>query len=150
MRCLLTRDDIDVTTEVVWRDTETPLQAAARCGHATIVQLLMERNDVDINHNSKFGDTALSLAARNGHVAVVRLLLTQDRIQINHADGYPSPLHLAIDRNHIAVVECLLARSDLDVNYFPQRSDGRAGLLIGLTPLDLAIRRGFDTCVKML
>lgn len=57
------------------RDGYTPLQCAARAGHATLVQCLLEagvRNDGNATRRDK---TALVLASTNGHATCMRILL---------------------------------------------------------------------------
>jgi ankyrin repeat protein len=51
-----------------------PLWIASKIGHARVVQLLLEKNGVDIEARDRFGDTPLTIAVSNGHEEVVRLL----------------------------------------------------------------------------
>jgi len=62
----------------------TQLSLAAQNGHETVVRLLLEREDVEVNsREDKGGVTPLSWAACNGHEAAVRLLLERDDIDVN-------------------------------------------------------------------
>jgi hypothetical protein len=52
-----------------------PLLVASRNGYAGIVQLLLEKNGVDIESRDAWGHTPLTIAVENGHEKVVKLLL---------------------------------------------------------------------------
>ena len=54
---------------------------AARNGHESTVQLLLERSDVKVNIAGKDGQTALIWAAKNGRETIVRFLLGRNEIQ---------------------------------------------------------------------
>ena len=69
---------------------------AAGRGHEAIVQLLIDRDDVDIDAKDKFGMTPLSQAAQRGHEAIVRLLIARGDVDINSKDiSGKTPLLLA-------------------------------------------------------
>ena len=51
----------------------TPLMGAARNGHERVVELLLERDDVDAGPNAE-GETALYLADIRGHAGTAELL----------------------------------------------------------------------------
>jgi ankyrin repeat protein len=55
-------------------DGLTSLMAAARKGHEEIVQLLLQRDDIDIHAEGALGETALSCAIENGSQPIKRLL----------------------------------------------------------------------------
>ena len=63
-------------------DTDrTPLSWAAQYGHGSIVQMLIEKDDVDINTKDIFGMTPLSAAAEMGHDAVARQLIQRGDVE---------------------------------------------------------------------
>lgn len=62
---------------------QTPLYCAAYSGHAGIVQLLLERDDVDANHKTDVGTTPLAIAASKGKLKVMRLLLERKDVDVN-------------------------------------------------------------------
>ena len=121
----------------------TPLSWAAARGHEAVVQLLIERNDVDVNAKANDGRTPLSWAARNGHGAVVRLLIERNDVDVNAKDsGYgQTPLLWAARSGHEAVVRLLIERSDVDVN---------ATNNMGRTPLSWAVQEGYESVVRLL
>jgi len=52
----------------------TPLHVAASCGHEDCVQVLMDRNNVDITIVDKFDRTPMQLAEYGNQQAVVNIL----------------------------------------------------------------------------
>jgi ankyrin repeat protein len=56
-------------------DRETPLFKAAGNGHKAIVELLLNRSEVDVNLQNVRGDTALSGALGNRDEKKVNILL---------------------------------------------------------------------------
>jgi len=51
------------------------LYTAAGHGHASVVELLLKADGVDVNKGYEDGATPLFIAAREGHTSVVELLL---------------------------------------------------------------------------
>ena len=106
--------DMDLNDEC----DRTPLSWAAEYGQESVVQLLIEQSNVDINSKNKFGRTPLSWAAEKGHSAVVRLLIERGSVDVNTKDNKNerTPLILAADEGHEAVVRLLVGRGDVDTN----------------------------------
>ena len=153
----------------------TSLSIAAEKGHAILVELLLGRDDVDVNHKDSKGDTPLSAAAGNGHEVVMQLLLTREDVDRNSVNCYgDTPLSNAARSGKTEIVRTLLMKEDVDVNHknlkgntplfiATQSSDppmvavllqGNANPDIrnksGATPLSLAASRGLFQEAKLL
>ena len=55
-------------------------------GREVVVELLLARDDVDVNLKDNYDWMPLSWAGGNGHEGVVKLLLTRDDIDLNSRD----------------------------------------------------------------
>ncbi|KAH0543788.1 hypothetical protein FGG08_001970 [Glutinoglossum americanum] len=85
-------------------ERETGLSVVASIGLAKVVQLLLERDDVEADSEDGEGWTPLSLAAWHGHEAVVRLLVERDDVEADSKDGEGrTPLSWAAWQGHEAV-----------------------------------------------
>jgi hypothetical protein len=114
------------------------LFSAVRYGLANSVEMLIRRDDVDVNSIKPIGaswyeepgNTALSVASSRGQGEIVELLLSRKDINVNIRDarGYTA-LHLAVSFKAVRVVRKLLERRDILVNAVTQ---------IGQTALHLA------------
>lgn len=82
-----------------------PLSFAAEWGHLSVVRLLLDHPNTDINKQGKLdGRTALFWGAMNGRDAVVESLLRKlADPNIPDKDGR-SPLAIAIEKGHDSVV----------------------------------------------
>src|SRR5215471_14311366 len=87
----------------------TPLLFAANCGHKTVAQLLLARDDIDADRKDSIGRTPLSYAAGNGFEHVVRLILAK-QVDPNSKDSAGrTPLSYAAGNRFEQVVRLLLA-----------------------------------------
>lgn len=121
-------------------DGMTPLAWATRKGHEAVVQLLIERDDVDTNIQDNYGQTPLLRAATYGHEAVVRLLIDRGvEIDSRYSKGR-TPLSWAARFGHEAVVRLLIER-DAEIN---SRDNAER------TPLLLAAWFGHEAVVRLL
>ena len=121
---------------------QTHLSIAAEKGHAILVELLLGRDDIDVNHKDFRGGTPLSSAAREGHYVVVKLLLNREDVNADHKDILgDTPLSLAATKGHEAVVELLMNRKDVDLNSMNHYGD---------TPLSKAAQQEHTAIVRML
>ncbi|MEM6505241.1 MAG: ankyrin repeat domain-containing protein [Planctomycetota bacterium] len=106
---------------------ETPLILASRCGHDTVVSLLMERhtdiNLLDANHRS-----ALSHAAEAGQLSIIHRLLNA-ACEIDPVDDQGrTPLHWSIQGGYDDVA-LVLIEVGADINHPCPKEPG------GFTPL---------------
>jgi hypothetical protein len=116
------------------------LKSAMCPGHEVLVQLLIVRDDVDINIKVS-GQTPLSWAAEKGHEAIVKLLLERGaELETKDNNCGQTPLSWAAEKGHEAVVKLLLERgAELET-----KSNNSQ------TPLSLAAREGHEVVVKLL
>ena len=120
---------------------QTPLSIAAGKGHGILVELLLGRDDVDVNHIDSRGDTPLCSAARWGHEVVVKLLLNREDVDVNYKDiSGDTPLSLAAAKGYEVVVEVLMNREDVDLNSVNRYGD---------TALSSAARYRHSAAVRM-
>lgn len=98
---------------------ESPLFAASRGGHSSIVRLLLDTEgiqpDLRCRHIGLRGETALAVAAEWGFVDVVRMLAADTRVNIDHKDWWGrTPLSYAAEYGREAVMDELLASEAVD------------------------------------
>jgi len=87
----------------------TALMLAARLGHLEMIEILLKREDINIDLQDLNGMTAVYLAARENHYHIVQLLLdAQASIDIVDFHAGRSPLRCAAERNLHDMVDLLL------------------------------------------
>ncbi|KAF3403072.1 Serine/threonine-protein phosphatase 6 regulatory ankyrin repeat subunit C [Talaromyces pinophilus] len=119
----------------------TALSLAAARGHVAVVQLLLSRDDVDVNSVDHWGRTPLSWASAAGQDAVVGLLISHKNIKVNLSDDQGrTPLFWAVVNEHEGVMLELL-RENADIT----TTDGS-----GATALHVASRRGHEDLSRHL
>ncbi|KAM7355053.1 zinc-RING finger and ankyrin repeat domain-containing protein rolling pebbles isoform 2-T2 [Cochliomyia hominivorax] len=122
------------------------LIAAASQDHITILEDLLDMEDIDINEvEPTSGDLALTAAARNGCINTVEILLTRGaNIDLHNKHGFTA-LGISVKEGHWAVAEKLLqSGADLDE---PVSSARKTCLMIAaeeghLEIMELLIERG--------
>ena len=120
----------------------TLLHNAAVEGHADIVELLLEQQDIDINSLNYPRSTPLVLAAWKGHTEVVKLLLAHADIEVNKQNRHGhNALHWAAYNGHTEVVRLLLEHADIDTSL--QAEDGA-------TAASAAAKQGHADIVQLL
>ena len=125
----------------------TPLAWAAERGYEEVVEMLLDRGDVNPNQAVTFrGQTPLWLACYAGHEGVVKLLLGREDVNPNQADtNYgqeKTPLWQACSEGHEGVVKLILGREDVNPN--------QADTEYGRTPFSQACYRGHEGVAKLL
>ena len=106
----------------------TPLAWAARNGHEGVVQVLLERKNVDPNRLDKNDLTPLGWACIEGHARVVQLLLERESVDPTRPDVNDlTPLGWAAIKGHDGVVKLLLERQDVDPNRPDKSNEGPLG-----------------------
>ena len=157
-----------------------PLIWAAVRGHEEVVEMLLQRGDVDPDlKDTRRCRTPLQWAATKGHEGVVRVFLERkgDNPDQTHSVYGQMALYFAAAFGHERIVKMLLDRGDINPNKVPTRYVGtplsiatknrREGVVKiflerldvnpnladtgdGRTPLSHAATRGLETIVKML
>ena len=91
----------------------TPLSWAAEYGHESVVRMLIEREEVDINSkDNRYEKTPLSWAAEKGHEAVVQLLIKRDGVEINSRDMCGRTfLSVAAEQAYKAVTQLVIKKN---------------------------------------
>ncbi|CAG2206764.1 unnamed protein product [Mytilus edulis] len=132
----------DESCNLSFQDEETPLHYAVEYKRSDIVQLLLNKTDIDPNKGNKNGETPLHFAARNGSHKIVQMLLERTDIDPNKGNkNGETPLHFAARNGSHEIVQMLLERTDIDPN---------KGNKNGETPLHFAARNGSHRIVQML
>ena len=96
---------------------KSPLYVAVDHGHTSMVKLLLDHADIDLNLRNAFGITSLYLAASRGNTSIVKLLLDHAGIDVNLQNEFGSvPLHIAAIRGQISTVKLLCAHPKIDMD----------------------------------
>jgi ankyrin repeat protein len=126
------------------RAGDTPLIRALAKRHMDVVQLLLGRQDinvnkalvwaiknerteiaeylfgehgVDINRIDEYGNTSLIWACKKGHKKLVTFLVARDGIDLNKTDEEgETPLIWAAKKGHDDIVACLVGGAGIDIN----------------------------------
>lgn len=107
-----------------------------------ILDALLSRPDLDLNHRDKDGRTALWHAVKGEDVRTVDLLLQRSGIEVNVVDNFGySALACAAQSGHLAIATALLGHLQIDVN---AQSKGE------MPPLCAACRAGHGPMVELL
>lgn len=133
----------------------TPLMAAAETGRLTILEELLHgsstttvSNEVDINHQDDYGQTALYLACRNNRLPIVHYLCSSMETTIDYDLGHindeeDSPLIIAAARGYDLIVKELLRYGGDRIRVNRQTRKGE-------TALFLACQNSHSTVVDLL
>jgi ankyrin repeat protein len=125
VRILLKHSGINVNEVGLRWPNHTPLAFAVAIKNITIIQLLLEREDIDVNKVAQKGETPLAIAAANGSKEIVEILLQYPGIDLNRTGvGYirtdevtaKTPLHAAVSAGQLEIVSLLLSQPSIDIN----------------------------------
>lgn len=73
-------------------------------------ELLLSRDDIDVNLCDEHGNRPIHLAAEWGDVDVMSSLLAKPDVRFGDEDFFGTPLHYAVYEQHVAIVELLLRK----------------------------------------
>jgi len=108
-KLLLAREDLDVNVPYINDYGRTALMIAARSGDEEVVDLLLQRPDLDTNHQDQEGYTALSLAVLYEEIRVAELLLGHPGVNVDLPNKIgSSPLIIAARIGDADIVNQLL------------------------------------------
>lgn len=130
----------------------TPLQLAAKGGHADVVKALVRAGASPTDEN-KSGFTAVHLAAQNGHGAVLEVMRSTNSLRIFSKKLGLTPLHVAAYYGQADTVRELLTNVPATVK--SETPSGQSlvpelGNESGMTPLHLASYSGNENVVRLL
>ncbi|CAG2217845.1 unnamed protein product [Mytilus edulis] len=136
---------INERTQSYWSNYGTPLYIACKGGHTEIVSLLLNHtaDDLDVNKDTREGETPLYAACLGGYTNIVDLLLARHQtivIDKSRTDG-TSSLKVASHEGSVTVVSTLLNINDIQIDKC---------ILIGMSPLFIASLLGHTQIVKNL
>jgi ankyrin repeat protein len=83
-------------------------------------ELLLSRDDINVNLCSKHGNGPIHLAAEWGDVDLMSSLLGKPDVRFGHEDFFGTPLHYAVYEQHVAIVQQLLDHyraTECDISY---------------------------------
>ena len=137
--------EVGVDVNIENKDEDTALIMAVARRHSRIVDLLLEVENIEVNHQNKWGDTALMASIYDeGDQPIVKRLLKVDGIDVNLQDkSGNTALMLVVSEEYedIDIVDRLLEVKEIEVNLQNQ---------VGRTALMLATFQGNDTMVDRL
>ncbi|GFQ94358.1 peptide chain release factor 2 [Trichonephila clavata] len=118
----------DINVDAVNRHNgHTPLHLACANGSTGVVNLLLKREDIDVNAINEDGYTPLDLACKKDKAEVVTSLLKRKDINVNADENGCTPLHYAAEDGHKEAIDILMAKG---ADPLLKNKDGK-------TPMDL-------------
>lgn len=119
---------------------------AARDGNKEIIELLLDKSQIDINHTTEQTGhaTPLIIASHNNHKEIVSLLLKQKEICINHQMAFhdkATALLAAAKKGNFHVVANLLQKDDIDLTAVSES---------GLSAIDIAHAEGHTKIAALI
>ena len=140
VKALVHHPDVDVNRLNSTNSPWSILMSAVQRGHSEIVELLLEREEIDVNGRSHM--SPLMLAAQIGDCATLEVLLRHKDIEVDYSGLLGmTALHWATSFDQIEIVRVLLLRDDVNPN---QRKRN------GVTSLAIAAALGRIEIAKLL
>ena len=122
----------------------SPMFEAISGGYTDVIELLIEKEELDINatYQNELHMTALMVAADKGALELVRCLLQRPDIEVNQKDiRGATALILAVEKGCDSIVSLLLEYGKIEVDASKDH---------GVPALMIAAREGFDGIVGQL
>ena len=141
VKMLIGKQGLNISARCSLRMDRTALMLATQEGYQELVEILLDRDDLDINERDLLGSTALYIAVAGGKTTIIALLLGRPGVDVNkpNSEGI-SPLASAVQHGYWEIVG-MLCRAGADVN---QRDR------FGETPLHRAVDSGDAKTVRLL
>lgn len=118
----------------------TALHLAVQCEYESLVKLLLEQKQLDINKKNHRGETALLLAIAKRNLSLVTALLANPMIDRNASNlRNITPLMVAVNVGDNLLVELLLQDPDIKIN--AQDNQGLTALMLAIQKNDRNIAR---------
>ena len=97
---------------------------AAKHGHHKVVEILLQKEGIQINLTNRMGATPLLIATESSHNKIVELLLRQGAILVNQANrNGVTPLRNEASRGYDNIVDLLLRKDEIHWWISHQNSD---------------------------
>ena len=139
VKLLLDRADVDPNL----RDTtynQTPLWMASTAGDE-ILKTFLQRKDLEINGQSRWGETPLYQAIQRNHLSAAKMLLEAGADPNIPTDAHITALSWAAAKGSEESIQLLLQQAAIDLD-IPDKSGG--------TPLLRASDAGHTKCIRLL
>ena len=116
MRTLIELSDIDVNKATIYAD-ETALSVASKFRRLEAVKVLLECNEINVNHQDRVGRTPFFTACQINNLEIVDVLAADTRVDLNLArNDKMNALHYACNHGSNVLVKTLLKSERLDPN----------------------------------
>ena len=145
-------DYIDLV-DVNQKDTKETLLTKAVKVDTSLVEKMVENENLNVNETDPSGQTALTCAIHLGKSETVKCLLTSPQIDLNKLVSYKherkkrklSSLHIAALGTNFNICQQLLCQEGLDVN-----KEGEWDGTKGVSPLHVAVETGNTETIKLI
>lgn len=114
------------------------LHEAILHGEQQLVEIFLQKADIDINSFDGRGSTPLINSIRHGHIKITERLLRDRRIRPALGDGSATPLHYASTLGQHETVSSLLEHDHVDVNVLSRKQYSPMQLAIIYEHMDVA------------
>ncbi|KAF4517968.1 hypothetical protein B566_EDAN005335 [Ephemera danica] len=106
----LGNENLILLGEIAPGSSFAPFHYTAYNGNVPLLQLIINKEVIDVNLKTKNNQTALHLASLLGHEEVVKLLLNDSQTETDPIDyAGETPLHVAACNGHLSIVKLLLS-----------------------------------------